>query len=64
MTEPEITSLLDLDEALSNGASSYDDKPAFAGSQNLQDLIRLGQEHCRSPCTIKNSDGVKMASIC
>jgi hypothetical protein len=56
--------LSDLDEALSDGASSYGDEPVFAGSPNLQDLVRLGQEHCRSPCDIKNKDGVKTASVC
>jgi hypothetical protein len=62
--DEEGTSLSDLDEALSDGASSYGDEPAAAGSPNLQDLVRLGQEHCRSPCTIKNKDGVKTASVC
>jgi hypothetical protein len=62
--EADIASLSDLDEALSDGASSYGDKPVFAGSPNLQDLVRLGQEHCRSPCNIKNKEGVKTASVC
>jgi hypothetical protein len=62
--EADIASLSDLDEALSDGASSYGDEPVFAGSPNLQDLVRLGQEHCRSPCNSKNKDGVKTASVC
>jgi hypothetical protein len=31
---------------------------------NLQRLVRLGQEHCRTPCRLTNSSGVKVAGIC
>jgi hypothetical protein len=48
--EADIARLSDLDEGLSDGASLCGDKPGFAGSQNLQDLIWHGQEHCRLPC--------------
>jgi hypothetical protein len=62
--EAELASLSDLDEALSDGASSYGDEPALDGSPDLKDLIRLGQEHCRAPCTLTNNEGVKTASVC
>jgi hypothetical protein len=60
--EAELTSLPDLDEALSDVASSSGNDPALAGSPSLQDLVCLGQEHCRLPCTIKNNDGVNTVS--
>jgi hypothetical protein len=62
--EADTASLSDPDKALLDGASSHGDEPVFAGSPKLQDLVRLGQEHCRSPCNIKNKDGVKTASVC
>jgi hypothetical protein len=43
--EGDLTSLKDLDQALSDGASSWGDDLAVAGSPNLQDLVYLGQEH-------------------
>jgi hypothetical protein len=52
------------DEALSEGASSYEEDPQFSGPPNLQDLVRLGPEHCRSPCGMTNKEGVKTSSIC
>jgi hypothetical protein len=63
MKEAELASLSDLDEALSDGASSYYDEPTFAGSPNLQDLVLLGQEHCHLPHTIKNKDSAKPAIV-
>lgn len=57
-------SLSGRDEALSEGESSYGDDSQFAGPPNLQGLIRLGVEHCRSPCRLTNKDGVKTSSIC
>jgi hypothetical protein len=56
--------LSDLDEALSDGASSYGDENPFSGSPNLQGLIRLGQEHCRMSCSTTNKDGAKIPSAC
>ena len=47
-TQEEGTSLSDLDKALSDGASLYgNESPLNAGLPNLQELVRLGQEHCR-----------------
>ena len=57
------SSLSQQDEALSEGSSSYGDDTQF-GPPNLQRLIRLGQEHCRTPCRLTNSDGVKVAGVC
>jgi hypothetical protein len=31
---------------------------------NLQQLVRLGQEHCRTPCRLTNNAGVKVAGVC
>jgi hypothetical protein len=62
--EADIASLSDLDKALLDGTSSCGDQTAFAGSPNLQDLVWLGQEHCRLPCDIKNKNGVKTAGVC
>jgi hypothetical protein len=39
-------SLSEQDEALSEGASSYEEDPQFSGPPNLQDLVRLGLEYC------------------
>ena len=58
-------SLSELDEALSDGASSYgDESPPNLGPPNLQELIRLGREHCRTSCTLTDQDGVKTPSVC
>jgi hypothetical protein len=56
----------DRDESLSAGDSysSYGDASLFTGPPNLQRLVRLGPDHCRSPCRITNSAGVKVASVC
>jgi hypothetical protein len=62
--ESEGAGLSDRDEALSVGDSSYGDDPQFAGPPNLQQLVRLGQGHCRTPCRITNNVGVKVAGIC
>jgi hypothetical protein len=57
-------SLSEQDEALSEGASSYEEDPQFSGPPNLQDLVRLGPEHCRSPCRMTDKEGVKTSSSC
>jgi hypothetical protein len=62
--ESEGEGLSDRDEALSKGESSYGDDPQFAGPPDLQQLVRLGQEHCRTPCRLTNNAGVKVAGIC
>jgi hypothetical protein len=56
--------LSDRDEALSEGDSSYGDDPQFSDPPNLKQLVRLGQENCRTPCLITNIGGVKVAGIC
>jgi hypothetical protein len=62
--ESEGGGLSDRDESLSEGDSSYGDASQFTGPPNLQRLVRLGQDHCRSPCRITNSAGVKVAGAC
>jgi hypothetical protein len=62
--ESEGEGLSDRDEGLSEGGSSYGDDSQFAGPPNLQRLVRLGQEHCRTPCRLTSSTGVKVAGIC
>jgi hypothetical protein len=57
-------SLSEQDEALSDGHSSYGDDSQFVGPPNLQELVRLGQQHCRIPCRMKNKDGVQVSSVC
>jgi hypothetical protein len=53
------------DEAMSKGnLLSGEDHPQFAGPPNPQQLVCLGQEHCRTPCCLTNNTGVKAASIC
>jgi hypothetical protein len=56
--------LSEQDEALSDGESSVGNDSQVMGPLNLQELVRLGQEHCRTPCRVRNSDGVQVASIC
>jgi hypothetical protein len=56
--------LSDRDEAMSEGESSYGDDPQFLGPPDLQQLVCLGQEHCRTPCRLTNNAGVKVAGIC
>ena len=64
-TKEDGASLSDLDEALSDGASSYgNESPLNTRPPNLQQLVRLGQEHCRISCVITNKDGVKIPSVC
>ena len=62
--ESEGGGLSDRDEGLSEGGSSLGDESQFVGPPNLQRLIRLGQEHCRTPCRIASSTGVKVAGVC
>jgi hypothetical protein len=53
------------DEGLSEGeASSYGESSQFNGPPNLQLLIRLGDEHCRTPFRVTSSTGAKVAGIC
>jgi hypothetical protein len=64
--KPENPSLSEQDEALTEDEddSSYGDASQFAAVPNLQRLVVLNSDHCRSPCHIKNKDGVKTPSIC
>jgi hypothetical protein len=56
--------LSEQDEALSDGDSFVGNDYQVMGPPNLQELVRLGQEHCRTPCRVRNRDGVQVASIC
>ena len=52
-------------EARSDGASSYGNESPFpTGPPNLQELVRLGQGHCRTSCILTNEDGIKTPSVC
>ena len=53
------------DEGLSEGeSSSYGESAQFNGSPNLQQLTRLGEEHCRTPFRVTSRTGVKVAGVC
>jgi hypothetical protein len=56
--------LSEQDEALSDDDSSFGDDSQAMGPPNLQELVQLGQEHYRTPCRVRNQDGVQVAGIC
>jgi hypothetical protein len=61
---PEDSGLSEQDSALSDGESSFGDDSQVMGPPNLQELVRSGQAHCRTPFRVKNKDGVHVPSIC
>jgi hypothetical protein len=61
---PEDSGLSEQETALSDGESSFGDDSQVMGPPNLQELVRLGQEHCSTPFRVKNKDGVHVPSIC
>jgi hypothetical protein len=61
--KPDEPSLSEQDEALTEDGkeSSYGDASDFAAVPNLQRLVVLDSDHCRSPCHITNKDSASMA---